>query len=434
MNGLIFWDEKRELVRDRYEKQDIWCSDASKTCNIIIIGCKDGQVLLVPLTFKDTKFFDKEKVFKLGQHDGCVKCVAICGDSERAMSYGFFDGILFFYQIVKSDKTTALRTEITRRIIIEEKELTKTVLCLSMDYYGNLNLIAYENERKIEIFDRTPGKQIKEEFLVGNSDYIVCVKVCDDGQLAFTASLTREIIMWELNARVIIQRLKLRETIINIEPSSFGKYLAIKTTKRVFIYEPLINLTWFGFSGDEFTGLAMNLGNLLLEILRDESALKYDKIVHDHPDIDFSVQKNVWAFFDQHKSDIRHNSSDDFRKIKEESIIMQENLVILKKRQASYTEFYNSSNKKKISSAMFIYFACKKDNCVKRKELTLPFFIPFYVDYPATHENSYLFTAAFDTIYDVVKSQIENLNKQEISLMTPEVRAQAEMLEIQQNQ
>jgi hypothetical protein len=108
--------------------------------------------------------------------------------------------------------------------------------------------------------------------------------------------------------------------------------------------------------------------------------------------------------------------------------------VILKNRQDSYTKFYNSSNKKKISSALFIYFACKKDNCVKRKELTLPFFIPFYVDYPATHENSYLFTAAFDSIYDVVTGQIDNLNRQELALMTPEARAQGEMLEIHQNQ
>lgn len=199
----------------------------SRQSVIVIFGTREGAVSGIPVDNHGGKY-DEKSIKRLFQHEGFVKLVAISEDGKTGMSFSYVDKKLVIYDT--ESFTVSSET-------VQEKNISS----FSFSNNGGRYMTSYENSTSCYFTDIYAPALRKTLELKGHNNFVSIVRISNDGFSGLSCDLSNKVLLWGFKQGAkIIQQIPLLNIghVLDIQPTAFFRFFAVKTTSKIVVYEP----------------------------------------------------------------------------------------------------------------------------------------------------------------------------------------------------
>lgn len=380
------------LKKDTLDVKGISCMCASANLLKVVYGTKEGVVSYFTISAKDGAI-DQKNLRQLFKHDMNVKLVAISLKGNKAISFGYYDQKLVVYDL--EDFTISSVTE-----------LDFLISCYSFDFKAVRSVMSFENQTEIILWDHQAPVHRRKLKLTGHQNYVYIVRISYDSQVALSCDLSNKLIFWKLETQTIIREMDMVNVgfIMDLRPTNFFRFIVIKTTQKIIIYEPKFNLIWYEFECDSKNiGLAVELSNPVAEIVTSNDLEIYEDVVNYKQGSPLFNPTEVFQAARERKHHIIKNAITNVVYEKDFIVRFDEIRQIMKQRILGMKNFFAKHDIANPFKMFVAYGKFEGSQKVILRELPLEFAVDIYFDIPSNNENTFLFSSALREYYNTAQ-------------------------------
>lgn len=430
--GISCFDLQTCTLIDKFEYPGITAASMEKEGKSVLIGLNNGEVALVTLKFeierqdsidkinllnnqkkgddqhkKSIKFCEIDDLHRLFEHSTFVRKVEICLSGEKGMSFGSIDTFLVLY-------------DIQRRLVISKSKLENILSSYSFDFNAEISLLSLENSRKITLWKHKAPLNRQKTYLEGHNQFVHIVKISQDGTAALSCCLAMKIVFWNLVKGEGIRSIQIDEHVHSISTTPYFKYIFIKGTKSVRVYEASLDLFWNQYPAEAMSsGTALALSDSIYEYIEENDLMKTKQLLDSEEELgeDKAIELDEFKELIPNKRSLKliKNALSNIFQVQNESLKTQKYpslrivriLEKMKHRRKMSKQFYAKYNKNNPFHLYYIYSRGRKGQRVYKRILNVDPFINFSLDMRCEHEDSFLFSNAQHEM-DKMNFQIKN--------------------------
>eukprot|EP00347_Sterkiella_histriomuscorum_P023951 403332820 len=237
---LIVWNLQTQKILKEIEDKNATCMDANAKLDRIVVGLRNGLIVMFNLAFEDNNFVANVEEVELGFHTSMILVVKLSKDGYFGMSGGM-------------DNYVALWN------------------CINMN--GEEFMFSTNSSFDIQVYHHYSNKkQIQQTFVLQkHKAQVTSLEIAYDGMLGISGGQDRIIYLWDLTSGECLREIQVASFVVRLSITSMGKYLSANLLDgSILIYETLTGITWrteklYG----KHTGIALVASNFVFEVSKE---------------------------------------------------------------------------------------------------------------------------------------------------------------------
>ena len=393
-SGITIYGMDR-MPKSNHPMKGVTSCSSSRDCLNIIFGTNVGVVCHLKIN-KDVGRIEDKSLNQLYKHDGYVKLVEISYSGNIGMSFAIGDMKLIVYDL---DLLTA----------ISEIVVDSILSSYSFDGKAARSVMSYENSCVIYFTDNLAPSHRRMSELVGHNNYVNIVRLSYDSCVGLSCDLSNKIIYWNLQGE---NRKKIREIdiinvgyIFDLRCTPFSRFFVVKTSNKVILYEPKINIIWYEYECDSYnSSISIDVSNPIIELLIDNRIELYETIVDYKSGKPLIDRDNIIKKCNRQGMQTIKNSTvnimisdeynDTYRRMK---MIID----LMDVRMNSSKEFYEKFDIMNPYKIYISYGLYNESQQIIIREIPMEISVDYYIDLYSNNQRSFLFSSSLRKPFNI---------------------------------
>ncbi|CDW78805.1 wd40 repeat-containing protein [Stylonychia lemnae] len=275
---IIVWNLQHQKILKEIEDKNATCMDANARLDRIVVGLRNGLIVMFNLAYEDNNFVANVEEIELGVrniilklqfHTSMILVIRISKDGYFGMSGGL-DNYVALWNCQK--KLLLSKIEIPNQYLKSacinmngEELMFSTNSNFSVQVYHH-----YSNKKQVQLVFQLNVK-IKLNDYQKHKCQVTSCEISYDGMLGITGGMDRIIFIWDLVTGDCIREIQVPSFIVKLSLTPMGKFLAANLLDgSILLYETLTAITWrteklYG----KHSGISLVVSNFVFEAAKE---------------------------------------------------------------------------------------------------------------------------------------------------------------------